>query len=263
MKERWSHLLLVALSLAPLPAGAQSLAGTTWFSPVWTSNNARVGWNVNRPRELLLPHGFTWNIDGVPIAGLGMDFDGATYMYPDFGFYSHVLGTDIFRIRPDTAQINIGQRMGHPVTQSQVNIEGGSAEAPLDALNVATYGQRAGVFLYNKDFSTRGLRRTQIGFFNVFSIGTDQNLNGGKDFWIYNHQNSRFPFTIGTTDRVTMAYGASVGAQFSHTGNQAGFFGAAPVTRPVVSGSWSDGTAQRNFLAALARLGLVTDATTD
>jgi hypothetical protein len=44
--------------------------------------------------------------------------------------------------------------------------------------------------------------------------------------------------------------------------NTAGFFGAAPVGRPVVNGSWSDGTAQASLAAALEQLGLIDDQTT-
>jgi hypothetical protein len=44
--------------------------------------------------------------------------------------------------------------------------------------------------------------------------------------------------------------------------NTAGFFGAAPVGRPTVAGSWSDGTAQASLAAALEQLGLIDDQTT-
>lgn len=44
--------------------------------------------------------------------------------------------------------------------------------------------------------------------------------------------------------------------------NQAGFFGAAPVGRQTVSGSWADGSAGASLAAALANLGLITDNTT-
>lgn len=42
----------------------------------------------------------------------------------------------------------------------------------------------------------------------------------------------------------------------------AGFFGANPVARPSVTGSWSDGSAGDSLAAALALLGLITDGTT-
>jgi hypothetical protein len=44
--------------------------------------------------------------------------------------------------------------------------------------------------------------------------------------------------------------------------NTAGFFGATPVGRPTVTGSWSGGTAGPSLAAALAALGLITDSTT-
>jgi hypothetical protein len=43
--------------------------------------------------------------------------------------------------------------------------------------------------------------------------------------------------------------------------NTAGFFGAAPVGRRTVTGSWSDGTAGQSLAAALAELGLIDDQT--
>lgn len=44
--------------------------------------------------------------------------------------------------------------------------------------------------------------------------------------------------------------------------NQAGFFGAAPVGRQTVNGSWSDGTAGQSLAAALAALGWIDNQTT-
>lgn len=46
------------------------------------------------------------------------------------------------------------------------------------------------------------------------------------------------------------------------TANQAGFFGAAPVGRQTVTGSWADGTAGASLAAALEALGLIIDNTT-
>lgn len=48
-----------------------------------------------------------------------------------------------------------------------------------------------------------------------------------------------------------------------HEGAAAGFFGAEPVEKPVVTGSWADGSAARSLAAALAKLGLIDDQTTD
>lgn len=45
-------------------------------------------------------------------------------------------------------------------------------------------------------------------------------------------------------------------------GAKAGFYGAEPVGRPPVAGSWADGTAGQALAAALAQLGLITNNTT-
>lgn len=47
-----------------------------------------------------------------------------------------------------------------------------------------------------------------------------------------------------------------------HGGSAAGFFGANPTAKPVVTGSWRDNTAGQSLVAALAALGLVDDQTT-
>lgn len=46
------------------------------------------------------------------------------------------------------------------------------------------------------------------------------------------------------------------------TANQVGFYGAAPVAKPTVTGSRADGTALQSLLTALATLGLITNSTT-
>lgn len=48
----------------------------------------------------------------------------------------------------------------------------------------------------------------------------------------------------------------------NHDGAKAGFMGAAPVVRPVVSGSKASGAAWASLLAAMVALGLVTDSST-
>ena len=53
-----------------------------------------------------------------------------------------------------------------------------------------------------------------------------------------------------------------VGADFRHLGSNLGFFGSAPVTRPVVSGSKRGNDALASLLSGLAKLGLVTDSST-
>lgn len=54
----------------------------------------------------------------------------------------------------------------------------------------------------------------------------------------------------------------TVGADLTHQGAKAGFYGTTPAAKPTVSGSRADGTALASLLTALATLGLITDSTT-
>lgn len=53
-----------------------------------------------------------------------------------------------------------------------------------------------------------------------------------------------------------------IDGDIDHNGEAVGFFGVVPTSRPEVAGSRSDGTAFESLLAALVKLGLVTDQTT-
>ncbi|AKZ60817.1 hypothetical protein SAM23877_p108 (plasmid) [Streptomyces ambofaciens ATCC 23877] len=68
------------------------------------------------------------------------------------------------------------------------------------------------------------------------------------------------PHLIGRVQVGTNPY--DVVFDLDAAGGKLGFFGVAAVARPVVSGSWADGTAAQSVLAALVALGLVTDTTT-
>jgi hypothetical protein len=47
------------------------------------------------------------------------------------------------------------------------------------------------------------------------------------------------------------------------SGTGIGFFGATPVARPVVSGGRAGNDALTSLISALAKLGLITDSTTN
>lgn len=68
------------------------------------------------------------------------------------------------------------------------------------------------------------------------------------------------PHLIGRVQVGTNPY--DVVFDLDATGNKLGFFGVPAVARPVVSGSWADGTAAQSMLTAMVSLGLVTDTTT-
>jgi hypothetical protein len=54
----------------------------------------------------------------------------------------------------------------------------------------------------------------------------------------------------------------TIGQTLKHLGAQAGFYGAAPIARPTVTGSRGGNAALGSLIAALAQLGLVVDNTT-
>ena len=56
--------------------------------------------------------------------------------------------------------------------------------------------------------------------------------------------------------------GTQIGACYKPAANRVGFFGAAPVTRPKVTGTIEDGSALTSLLTQLAALGLITDEST-
>ncbi|WP_029008335.1 hypothetical protein [Azospirillum halopraeferens] len=62
--------------------------------------------------------------------------------------------------------------------------------------------------------------------------------------------------------RAVIRSKGSGGVQLEKAGGALGFFGAVPSVKPTVTGSRGDGSAAASLLAALAALGLVTDATT-
>jgi hypothetical protein len=65
----------------------------------------------------------------------------------------------------------------------------------------------------------------------------------------------------GKVEYVDALYGATRHV-LDGAANQVGFFGATPIGRPTVSGSWADGSAGVSLADALADLGLITDNTT-
>src|SRR5439155_12050838 len=104
-----------------------------------------------------------------------------------------------------------------------------------------------GLYLFNQK---PGLKRTTISLYNLFSLSTDSRSNGTGDFQFYNYQAGAPVWTVQPNN------------DFRLTAPRIGFFSATPVAQPTVTGSWSDGSAQKSLLAALVQLGLVKDLTT-
>jgi hypothetical protein len=209
-----------------------------------------IGLHLDRPAELRQPHGISLDLGGAPV----WDTCAIDYEWPDLILaYSHTLKADNLRLRADTAQMELGRRVGHPVTPFQLHITGGNDQAPLGGLALATYGWQYSLYMYNK---RPGSKRTNLNFFNLFSWCTDSTATGTTDFFLRNYQTNSNPIYVSPQNDI------SLNGNLAHTGAKAGFYGAAPITRPVIAGSRSDGTALTNLLSKLQAMGLIVDNTT-
>jgi hypothetical protein len=180
-------------------------------------------------------------------------------------------------MRGDNGQLDIGNdgsgNLNHPGSGNQVKIWAGTSTQPRDGLGITCYGNSNSLYL---DQLSAGLLRTKVNFLNMFQVGTDSTLSGTPDWYLKDSYQgkSTFPLIVGQDDKVVMSYGATVnglaslaggatiGGNLQHTGSQLGFYGAVPVTKPVVSGCTCDGSALKSLIQALASEGLVLDNTT-
>ena len=139
----------------------------------------------------------------------------------------------------------------------------------LAALNVAGDAQVAGGNLTVTDF-TKGYRfRVDGSALDLEATGTDlivsnwsgDGFNGTQRSYARLSADALNTQWAGKFEFVDALYG-TVRHVLDGTNNTAGFFGATPINRPTVDGSWADGTAGESLAAALALLGLITDNTT-
>jgi hypothetical protein len=139
----------------------------------------------------------------------------------------------------------------------------------LAALNVAGDAQVTGGNLTVTDF-TKGYRfRVDGSALDLEATGTDlivsnwsgDGFNGTQRSYARLSADALNTQWAGKFEFVDALYG-TVRHTLDGANNTAGFFGAAPVSRPTVDGSWADGTAGESLAAALALLGLITDNTT-
>lgn len=172
----------------------------------------------------------------------------------------------------------LGQSVLQPGTGTQLEVSGGSSTVPRRAIQADVFGNSVGLTL--TQMGGLGLR-TNIDFANTFYLSTDSGANGTPDFYLWDGRQNRSPWQVlATSDVVQMNYGATIngtatvngpasllgsttiGSTLQHTGNQLGFYGATPVTKPVVTGCTCDGSALKSPIQALASQGLVIDNTT-
>ena len=139
----------------------------------------------------------------------------------------------------------------------------------LAALNVAGPAQVAGGNLTVTDF-TKGYRfRVDGGALDLEATGSDlivsnwsgNGFNGTQRSYLRMSADAQNLQIAGKVEYVDALYGATRHVLDGAT-NTVGFFGASPVGRQTVSGSWGDGSAGQSLAAALATIGLITNSTT-
>ncbi|MFE6412531.1 hypothetical protein ACFVOR_36990 [Streptomyces sp. NPDC057837] len=139
----------------------------------------------------------------------------------------------------------------------------------LSALNVAGNAQVANGNLTVTDF-VKGYRfRIDGSALDLEATGADLILsnwsgtgfNGTQRAYLRLSADAQNIQVAGKVEFVDGLYGATRHV-LDGAANTIGFFGATPVPRPTVNGSWADGTAQAALAAALDQLGLIDDQTT-
>ncbi|GGU52506.1 hypothetical protein [Streptomyces lavendofoliae] len=139
----------------------------------------------------------------------------------------------------------------------------------LSGLQVAGNATVSGGNLTVTDF-TKGYRfRRDGGALDLEATGADlivsnwsgTGFNGTQRSYMRLSGDAQNMQIAGRVEYVDALYGATRHV-LDGAANTAGFFGATPVGRQTVTGSWADGTALQSALAALEALGLITDNTT-
>ena len=95
----------------------------------------------------------------------------------------------------------------------------------------------------------------------IISVWSGTGFNGTQHSYLRLSADAQNIQVAGKVEFVDALYGATRHV-LDGAANTAGFFGASPVGRQTVSGSWADGSAGESLAAALATLGLITDNTT-
>jgi hypothetical protein len=246
--------LLAVVGLVLTSCGLASANFTYKFDPNPLNSDNLAGLHLNRAATDPFAHGISWDINGQWMWNSGLDISGG-YSYPGVSptppdlvlAYSSLLHADNLRLRADDARMILGPRVGHPVMPFQFQVAAGTAEKPLGGVGIGTYGYQQGLYLFNLQ---PALKRTSLSLQNQFLLITDSQANGTGDFQFYNYQAGGPTWTVQPNN------------DFRLTAPRIGFFSAPPTAQPTVTGSWSNGTAQKSLLATLVKLGLVKDGTT-
>lgn len=250
------RLICLIAMVAAMAAPAHADFGYHFSTPgvLDATADGLQGLHLGRASTDVFPVGVSWDVDGQFAWASGLDctmdysYPGVSPTPPDLVLaYSSITHSDNLRLRADDARMVLGPRIGHPVMPFQLELDAGTSAAPLGGLFVSTEGNPFGLYMENR---APGTKRNTISLQNLFCLQTDTQQNGTGDVWFYNFQSASPVFSVTPANAFTL------------DSPHEGFYGAPPVGRPEVSGSFSDGSAQRSLLAALVKLGLVADGTT-
>jgi hypothetical protein len=272
--------MLTATAIAILvraAPGAHATDGST-FSSTPNSGDSLFGYHVygteTNNRGFVLDYDSTGNLGWS--LGLERTF-GDLYLY-NYNYYSggvlSAANNTPFRLRGDTGQIELGTSIGHPISSNQLNVTAGRDTAPviaLDGLGISINGIQSSINLTQRG-NPATIRRTAVTFgtpTSGFQIGTDSAGIGTNDWYLKNLTTGTVPLEMWYGNNVlNIGYGANVtgtltvSGALTHTGSTLGFYNAAPITKPVVTGCRSDGTALQSLLQALQSQGLIVNSTT-
>jgi hypothetical protein len=277
--------LAAALALRAAP-GADAASST--FVNTGNAGDGLLAYHVFGSDAANRGYSLDYGTTSIPGWGLGLDTNyGDFYLFnyyypgaPNGGVTDHYS----LRLRGDTGQVELGANVPHPGTQQQVNITAGTSAAALSGIGVGTYGNSAGLYLYQISGTAAPPNppppptlRTQIALDGVYAMGTDSANNNGADWWLSNSRDQHMVMTASPTDLVSINYGATINGTttvngpasllgstttIGNTGALLGFYGGTPQTKPVITGCRCDGTALANLLQKLQAMGLITDQTT-
>lgn len=114
-------------------------------------------------------------------------------------------------------------------------------------------------YRFRVDGSALDLEATGVDL--IISNWSGTGFNGTQRAYLRLSADAQNVQVAGKVEFVDALYGATRHV-LDGAANTAGFFGATPIGRPAVAGSWADGSAGVSLADALADLGLITNNTT-
>lgn len=164
---------------------------------------------------------------------------------PHYAFFSVIIGTEA-ATNLKSAQVStiLGSRAGRNATTAvnSVLVGYGAAQSSSNVNDAVLLGANAGANAANLAGSVY--------------IGSGAGLNYSRNSTLIIEGHGGF------TGTASLIYGEFDTRLLRLNAAKMGFFGSAPITRPVVIGLRSDGTALDSLLQALHSLGLISDLTT-